>query len=148
MTDQAIPVTLDFDAARRERKGTPKTLRIGGKVHVLPPSIPAIVALDIARIQRERGPDAVPTFDEMSPLIEPILGPDARTIIADNQLDLVDLAELLKQVFELYQGDATPPPNRKSRRAQTRQSRSTSSSRGPSSRRTSSASTASSSASR
>lgn len=42
---------LDFDAARRERNAVPLEVVVGGQVYVLPPQLPASVALDIVEMK-------------------------------------------------------------------------------------------------
>lgn len=129
---------LDFDAFRRERRGEPKEVTIGGSTYLLPVSLPAAVALDVIAIQSNQSP-----CDEHAPLIGPTCdkcdaGPDVppetlfrmadplfgdgvlRSIAVKHELDVDELGELILRAFELYNSEVTAPPNRAARRAKGR----------------------------
>lgn len=142
---------LDFDAFRREQEGTPKILRVGGHEYALPASLPALLALDVIRVQRDYGADGAPRevpIEELEPIATGIFGDQLRRILSENRIGLDELGPLISQVVAMYTGDATPPPNRAIRRLPKRPSRSTSSSPGRSSRPTSRGNTGSISATR
>lgn len=131
--------TIDFDAFRGEQKGEPFTLKVGGKIYTLPPSLPAAVALEISRLKLGDNDDDV----EVSPadaarLCESLFGPDLlRRILNESGLGLEELPDLADRVLAGYMERAgAQAPNRETRRMRSRRSRN-----GLSSKRTSSAST-------
>lgn len=112
---------IDFDAWREERKaaangeGAGPTIKVGGKEYRLPPTIPAAVALDVVRFKRAKGDDATVPANMLINIGESLFGEeDFRSILADNQLDLDQLGQLIMMAFGAYDesqgGDAVPNP--------------------------------------
>ena len=109
--------TIDFDALRRERSGEPLTMKIGGKVYDLPPSLPASVALDINRLYSDEGPDADITPRVALRMCESLFGADLlATILRESVLPLDELPTLWLSVIQMYAG-GSQSPNRAARRA-------------------------------
>ncbi|HET7030372.1 MAG TPA: hypothetical protein VFI34_07660 [Candidatus Limnocylindrales bacterium] len=141
---------FDFDAFRAEQEAPkdrrPKYVRISGREHELVPEIPALLSLDIARLMRDGlGGSNLSKAKTLLHLEQLLVDPE--TALAG--VGTGELGPLLIGIIGLYSEEASPPPNRASRRARTSlRRRSTSSSAGRSSRPTSSASTGSTSAAR
>jgi hypothetical protein len=128
---------VDFDAYLREQEAEPFILRVGGREYNLPPSPAASVAMRFARLQRETETmtpiEAAAAFEQMG---RDLFGPDVFRQLVDDGILLPDgsrrgftmseLEALIKQVADAYNEEATPPPNRKTRRATSQRKRSTS----------------------
>lgn len=131
--------TIDFDAFRAEKTNDaePLQLKLGGKLYDLPASLPAALALDIARIQATKGDDA--DFDEsdVRRLGAALFGGEDRfiQILSEGAVTIEEMPDLTKMVLEMY-GGGSNRPNRETRRA-TKEKRSPSSKSGRSSKRTS-----------
>lgn len=118
---------IDFDAWRAERKvetakdpESPK-IKVGGKTYVLPPTIPATVALDVVRFKRAKGDDATVPANMLINIGESLFGEDEfREILSDNKLDLDQLGQLIMMAFRAYDpsegGDTVPNPKTRKRR--------------------------------
>jgi len=112
-----MPDLIDFDAFRSEHKEEPLKLKVGGKVYDLPSKLPAILALDIARLQSTMGPDADVPADRLEKMCVSVFGAENfREIVSDNGLTMPELSELVTLVMNRYSGVAVTPPNRKTRR--------------------------------
>lgn len=96
--------SIDFDAYRREQKGEPVKLTLGGKDYILPPSLPASVALDLIALRREKGDDAKLGADDIQRFARELLGDQADAIIGAVSID--ELGALLVQLLKVY-----APPN-------------------------------------
>lgn len=132
--------TIDFDAFRAERADTeePLKLRLGGKDYDLPASLPAALALDIARIQATKGDEAEFDESDVMRLGAALFGGEARfvQILSEGAVTIDEMPDLTKMVLEMY-GGTVSSPNRKTRREAGKPSRSRSSKSGRSSRQTS-----------
>lgn len=104
--------TIDFDAARAERAAEPVTLKLGGVTYVLPPALPAELALDLIRMRAELGDDADVPADQLEKMARQMLGQSADAIIG--AITLPELEDLLRRLLAVY----APSPNRTARRAQ------------------------------
>jgi hypothetical protein len=104
--------TIDFDAARAERNAEPVTLTLGGVTYVLPPALPADIALDLIRLRSEAGDGAEVPIGELHKFAHSLLGAEAEAIIA--RITLPELEDLLVRLIAIY----APSPNRQARRAQ------------------------------
>lgn len=130
---------VDFDQFRAEQNGEPVVIKLGGREWNLPPSPAAELALDVIRWQSDNL-DVVPP-DKLMDLARGLLTAELLEFaLHEQKLTLDELWTLLNMVSEIYT-QAASGPNRETRRAAKRRSRSTSSKRGASSRPTSSAST-------
>jgi len=116
MTD---PLLIDFDAFRAEQQARPLIIRVGGQDYALPSSPPASVALDGIRLARS-GATSV-AADEVANLAEGLFG---KAVLDDlvrvHRLTVVELQALISRVMDAYAVEASPPPNRASRRTQRR----------------------------
>jgi hypothetical protein len=113
------PLLIDFDAYRAEQQARPLIIRIGGQDYALPSSPPASVALDGIRLSRS-GATTVPP-DEVAGLAEGLFGRAVLDkLIGVHRLTVVELQALITQVMDIYAAEASPPPNRASRRKQRR----------------------------
>lgn len=113
------PLLIDFDAFRAEQQGRPLIIRIGGQDYALPSSPPASVALDGIRLTRS-GVTTVPP-DEVARLAEGLFGKTVLDeLVGVHRLTVVELQALITQVMDIYAAEASPPPNRASRRTQRR----------------------------
>jgi hypothetical protein len=110
---------IDFDAWRDERKVDPNTegpkVKVGGKTYVLPPTIPASVALDVVRFKRAKGDDATVPANMLLNVGESLFGDEAfAEILSDNKLDIDQMGQLIMMAFGAYDesegGDAVPNP--------------------------------------
>ena len=115
--------TIDFDAFRGERRKEPHILKVGGKSFELPAELPASLAMDIARLEAERGSSA-----DFRPEDILLLGADLfgstdrfREILREGQIALDEMPELIKQVLQVYGGEEVLP-NRAARRERARKS--------------------------
>lgn len=113
------PLFIDFDAYRAEQQARPLIIRIGGQDYALPSSPPASVALDGIRLARS-GATTVPP-DEVAGLAEGLFG---KTVLDEltgvHRLTVDELQALISRVMDIYAAEASPPPNRASRRTQRR----------------------------
>lgn len=128
MGDRATPNprVVDFDSFRRERTDDPVILRIDGEDYTLPSQLPAIVALDVLRLQREEGNDAEANAQAVSQMAEAIFGDQLRPIIVKHNIAMDELADLLMETLRIYGGISDDPnPAARSNRAKqlSRQSR-------------------------
>ena len=113
------PLLIDFDAFRAEQQARPLIIRVGGQDYALPSSPPASVALDGIRLSRS-GATTIPA-DEVARLADDLFG----TAVLDellrlHRLTVAELQALIGQVMDAYAAEASPPPNRASRRTQRR----------------------------
>lgn len=122
--------TIDFDAFRAERTDEPVELKLGGKTYDLPPSLPAALALDIARLQATKGDDG--DFDEadVMRLGSALFGGQDRfiQILSEGAVTIEEMPDLTKMILEQYSGGSVP--NREARRQAGRTKRSRSSKTG------------------
>lgn len=113
------PLLIDFDAFRAEQQARPLIIRVGGTEYALPSSPPAAVALDGIRLSRS-GATSIPA-EEVAGLAEGLFG---RAVLDElvrvHRLTVVELQALISQVMDAYAAEASPPPNRASRRSQRR----------------------------
>ena len=113
------PLLIDFDAFRAEQQSRPLIIRVGGQDYALPSSPPASVALDGIRLARS-GATSV-AADEVANLAEGLFG---KAVLDDlvrvHRLTVVELQALISRVMDAYAVEASPPPNRASRRTQRR----------------------------
>ena len=110
-----MPDLIDFDAFRAENLEEPVHLKIGGKVYDLPPSIPAMVALDIIRLQMTIGAKADVPPQVLNDMGTSLFGPEHfREIVDVNRLTVKELGELITHVLQVYSGVALP--NQEARR--------------------------------
>ena len=113
------PLLIDFDAYRAEQQGRPLIIRIGGQDYALPSSPPASVALDGIRLSRS-GATSVPA-DEVAGLAAGLFGTAVLDeLIGVHRLTVAELQALITRVMDIYAAEASPPPNRASRRTQRR----------------------------
>lgn len=113
------PLLIDFDAFRAEQQARPLVIRVGGTDYSLPSSPPAVVALDGIRLARS-GATTVPA-DEVARLAEGLFGtPVLDELLRVHRLTVVELQALISRVMDAYAAEASPPPNRASRRSQRR----------------------------
>jgi len=103
--------TIDFDAARAERNAEPVTLTLGGVTYVLPPALPADIALDLIRLRADAGDGAEVPIGELHKFAHSLLGTEADAIIS--RITLPELEDLLTRLIAIY----APAPNRAARRA-------------------------------
>ena len=113
------PLLIDFDAFRAEQRSRPLVIRVGGTEYALPSSPPASVALDGIRLSRS-GATTIPA-EEVARLAEDLFG----TAVLDellrvHRLTVTELQALISRVMDAYAAEASPPPNRASRRRQRR----------------------------
>ena len=113
------PLLIDFDAFRAEQQTRPLIIRVGGQDYALPSSPPASVALDGIRLARS-GATSV-AADEVANLAEGLFG---KAVLDDlvrvHRLTVVELQALNSRVMDAYAAEASPPPNRASRRTRRR----------------------------
>lgn len=140
---------IDFDAFRAEQKAKqgdvePLQVKVGGKVYDLPPALPATIAVDVIRLNKEGGAGADVPVDMIWNIGAALFGEHFRPILDENQMTVQEMAQLITETFKLYDptGGKDAAPNRETRRAQ---KRSTSSRIGRSSKQTSSENTGSTS---
>lgn len=115
-------VDFDFDAFRREQEQEPLKLRIGGREYDLPPSPPAIVALEGLRLSKA-GVKKVPP-EKVEAIARGLFPGDLLDeIVTTHGLSVAELAALIERVMDAYGKSLTPPPNRETRRATTTRSR-------------------------
>ena len=111
---------IDFDAFRAEHQLEPVRIKVGGEVYDLPPSLPAMVALDIVRLQADHAAGERVPNTALEAIGKSLFGPDTfRTLVDDNRLTMPELSELIKRVMAAYSGtpmDGVPDPNREARR--------------------------------
>ena len=113
------PLLIDFDAFRAEQQARPLLIRVGGTEYALPSSPPAAVALDGIRLSRS-GATTVPP-DEVAGLAEGLFGKAVLDeLIHIHRLTVDELQALITKVMDIYAAEASPPPNRASRRTQRR----------------------------
>ena len=113
------PLLIDFDAFRAEQQARPLIIRIGGQDYALPSSPPASVALEGIRLSRS-GAATVPA-EEIAGLAEGLFGPAVLDeLMRVHRLTVTELQALITQVMDIYAAEASPPPNRASRRTQRR----------------------------
>lgn len=113
------PLLIDFDAFRAEQQARPLIIRIGGQDYALPSSPPASVALDGIRLSRS-GATTVPA-DEVATLAEGLFGKAVLgELVGVHRLTVTELQALITQVMDIYAAEASPPPNRATRRKQRR----------------------------
>ncbi len=113
------PLLIDFDAYRAEQQSRPLIIRVGGADYALPSSPPASVALDGIRLSRS-GATSVPA-DEIAGLAEGLFGKAVLDeLVGVHRLTVAELQALITQVMDIYAAEASPPPNRASRRTQRR----------------------------
>jgi hypothetical protein len=122
----------DFDAWQKEQEQKGPQIKVGGKVHQLPPDLPASVALRVLRAmaeaQCEFHPDkAVETCKscveaagaevsnaEVADMVEQVLGDAGPAILP--HVGMSSLSDFLMMVVRLYTGESGGP-NRETRRA-------------------------------
>ena len=113
------PLLIDFDAFRAEQQARPLIIRVGGQEYALPSSPPASVALDGIRLARS-GATSV-AADEVANLAEGLFGKAVLDeLVRVHRLTVVELQALIGRVMDAYAAEASPPPNRASRRSQRR----------------------------
>ena len=113
------PLLIDFDAFRAEQQSRPLIIRVGGTEYALPSSPPASVALDGIRLARS-GATSV-AADEVANLAEGLFGTAVLDeLVRVHRLTVVELQALISRVMDAYAAEASPPPNRASRRTQRR----------------------------
>jgi hypothetical protein len=113
------PLLIDFDAFRAEQQARPLIIRVGGTDYALPSSPPAAVALDGIRLSRS-GATTIPA-DDVARLAEGLFGPSVLDdLLRVHRLTVAELQALIGRVMDVYAAEASPPPNRASRRSQRR----------------------------
>jgi hypothetical protein len=113
------PLLIDFDAFRAEQQARPLIIRVGGQDYALPSSPPASVALDGIRLARS-GATSV-AADEVANLADGLFGAAVLDeLVRVHRLTVVELQALIGRVMDAYAAEASPPPNRASRRSQRR----------------------------
>lgn len=128
-TDKDAQVTapaskiIDFDAFRKEQDKKPVILRIGGKDYNLSPELPAAVALDIVRMQREHGADEDVPPEKIEELGVSLIGEQFHSILREHNVGLEEMAWLVQQALRVYNQEM-PGPNRQTRRSQSKRPRS------------------------
>lgn len=136
--------TIDYDAFRREQEPEttePPTLKIGGVDYPLAPAIPAVVAIDLLRIEAMEGPDLLLTSDAIETMGRALFGEVWRSILIKHQIALAEVPDIIRLALAAY----ADVPKAVSPTSPTSESNSPSSTRGRGSKQTSSASTASTS---
>lgn len=131
--------TIDYDAFRIEQAPSdapPPVIKIGGVEYPLAPSIPAIVATDLLRIEAMDGPDMLLTSDAITTMGTALFGAAWRTLLIKHQIALAEVPDLIRAALGAYADD---PKAKASRTSQTAESSSGSSKRGRGSKPTSSA---------
>lgn len=96
---------FDFDRFWKERERKPKTIRVFGAEHILPPALPARVVLKVERYQEmEEGAEVPPS--EIRDLAEAIF---TRKRVAEwldrEDFDIEMLTDLFKGTLALYSDD-------------------------------------------
>lgn len=113
------PLLIDFDAFRAEQQARPLIIRVGGTDYALPSSPPAAVALDGIRLSRS-GATTIPAED-VARLAEGLFGTTVLDeLLRVHRLTVTELQALIGQVMDVYAAEASPPPNRATRRTQRR----------------------------
>jgi hypothetical protein len=94
---------IDFDAARAERVQEPLYLRAFGQEFELPAEMPAALALDIIRLQTERGDESEISLAETLNLLRRVL-PKAvlDDLTAQDDFSAEDFGELTHMVLSAY----------------------------------------------
>lgn len=112
--------TVDFDAFRREQQREPLHLVINGRTRDLPPSLPASLALDVLRIQQREGDATDVSLDDLLKVGGAMFGGDDAfaAVMAEGDVALDELPDLIRMVLEAYQ-DTDPNPPARERRART-----------------------------
>jgi hypothetical protein len=110
---------IDFDAFRREQTGEPVLLKIEGVEYSLPPDMPATVALDVIRLNRDMGAGGNVPPDVLLSIGEGLFGDEQfRKIVKDHKLSVPDMGALIRETLKAYNSVTEQPPNRETRRAQ------------------------------
>lgn len=121
VTDSKV---IDFDAFRSEQTGKPVELVVGGVTYYLPPDLPATVAVDVIRMQRDQGTDGDVSAETLLSLGEGLFGDQFDTIIREHRLSTKEMGTLIKETLAAYNAATEPDPNRETRRAQAKTTRS------------------------
>ena len=113
--------SLDFDAARAERRREPFKLRVAGVWYELAGRLPASVVLDIIRLQTGEGANFVIPYAELNGFGRRLYGEETWGRILDEAgLDIDDLGDLIMRTVAALQAQDDGPPNRGTRRASRR----------------------------
>lgn len=111
-TAMATRRTIDFDAFRAEQKNEPVYLTLGGKDIELPPSLPAALALDMARLGAlDDDADVDPA--EIVRIGKAIFGSEEafRALLETHGVTMAELPELVRMVIEAYTTSPSADPS-------------------------------------
>lgn len=117
---------IDFDSFRREKDAAEgrevelPAMVVGGKTYVLPADLPASIAMEVMRLNKEKGAGADVPPETLFSLGEQLFGKDALTeILEKTRMGVKGMGDLITQAFRLYDPNMGKEtiPNRKARRA-------------------------------
>lgn len=96
---------IDFDKFRAESKEEPVEFIIGGKTYVLPPSLPASMAVDVLRMKANMDDDEEVPAEQMDNFGRSLFGPTMWTeLLGEHRITIDEISPLMEQVFEAYMG--------------------------------------------
>lgn len=100
--------TIDFDQFRSEQKEDPVNFIIGGETYVLPPALPAALALDVMRMQElQEDEDADVPPEVMEKLGRSLFGETMWSqLLQKHRITVDEIGPLMEKVMEAY----TAPP--------------------------------------
>lgn len=93
---------IDFDAAWAERQAEPFSVRVLGRDHELPPSMPAGLKLRLARLRAEGRQVADLSWDEIEMMARYLFGAEAVDDWLLQRITDRQLAEVVLQVAATY----------------------------------------------
>lgn len=98
---------IDFNAFRAEQKEEPVEFKIGEDTYLLPPTMPAALAVDVLELQALVGPNGDPESmippQKLDGFCRAIFGSEMWVQILDkHRLTLDETPELLRQVIGAY----------------------------------------------
>ena len=102
----------DFDAFWAEQNNEKIPFKVFGKMEYLPPSLPAIMVLRMARMQKKYGKDDLPA-SELFELATSIFGKEKIEEWCEKGLTLNQLTDLLSWAMEQYGSGNPNAPNKK-----------------------------------
>lgn len=93
--------TKDFDAFFAEMKREPVTFKLGGKTYELPPSLPAIIPVQMMELMEKHGSEEEIPEKALFNIGAEIFGAEVFKEIS-RQVDIEQLQEIIKWVFAVY----------------------------------------------
>lgn len=94
----------DFDQFFAEKKKEPVTLTIFGETHELAPALPAMVMLELIRMQKKHGDMGEVPESELISLALTIFSEELFEHLCKKGLDVEQLGELIKWAMSVYTG--------------------------------------------